>query len=157
MALVNAAGTLFAKIPGGTVLTALAEADPKVQVLVNVYEDTPYTDGNVDYPTQKHQLKFRAGQIVSQKDWDAAFTVPTIGTVSPAAGLAAGGLTVTITGTGFTTGTIPAFGGTAGTTVVVKNSTSLTCVTPAKTAGVYNVTATTAGGVATKTNGFTYS
>lgn len=158
MALVNGAGTLLSKTPGGTVLEAQTEIDPQVKVLVNVYEDTPYTDGNVAYPVQKHQLKFRAGQIVSlAKDWNAAFVAPTIAAISPNTGVAAGGTAVIITGTNFTTGTTVTFGGTAGTSIVVKDSTMLTCATPAKTAGAYNVVVTTAGGTATATNGFTYS
>jgi hypothetical protein len=155
MALVKADGTLLAKAPGGTVLETQAEADPKVKVLINVYEDTPYD--HVNYPTQKKQLKFRAGQIISQAAWDAAFPAPTIDTVSPATGAAAGGTTVTITGTGFTVETTVTFGGTAATSIVELNDKQLTCVTPAKTAGAYNVVVTTAGGSATKTNGFTYA
>jgi hypothetical protein len=156
MALLKGDGTLLSKTPGGTVLEPQAEADPKVKVLVNVYEDTPYD--HVNYPTQKHQLKFVAGQIISlAKDWNASFVVPTIGAISPATGAAAGGTTVTITGSGFTTGTTVTFGGTAGTSVSVKNDKKLTVVTPAKTAGAYNVVVTTAGGAATATNGFTYS
>lgn len=155
MALVKGDGTALAKAPGGTVLESVAEAEPRVKVLVNVYEDTPYD--HVNYPTVKKQLKFRAGQIVKQKDWDAAYSEPTISTVFPATGAAAGGTVVTVTGTGFTPATTVTFGGTAGTAVSVKNLTTLTVTTPAKTAGAYNVVATTVGGVATKTNGFTYS
>lgn len=155
MALVNAAGTLLSQTPGGTVLEAVAEADPKIKVLVNVYRDTPYD--NVDYPTQMKQLAFRTNQIIKQSEWDAEFVDPTIAALTPATGPAAGGTTVTITGTGFTTGTSVTFGGTAGTSVSVKSANRLTVVTPAKTAGAYNVVATTAAGTATKTNGFTYS
>lgn len=155
MALVNGAGTLLSQTPGGSVLESVAETDPKVKVLVDVYRDTPYD--NVDYPTQMHQLAFRAGQIIKQSQWDAEFVDPTISTVSPATGPAAGGTTVTITGTLFTTGTTVTFGGTAGTSVSVKSDKKLTVVTPAKTAGAYDVVVTTAAGSATKTNGFTYS
>ena len=155
MALVKGDGTALTKTPGGTVLESVSVADPAIKVLINVYEDTPYD--HVLYPTQKKQLKFRSGQVIKQSQWDAAFTEPTIKSVSPATGAAAGGTTVTITGTRFETGTTVTFGGTAATSVVVKSSTVLTCVTPAKTAGAYNVVATTSGGAATKTNGFTYS
>jgi hypothetical protein len=155
MALVKADGTLLSQTPGGTVLEDVTETDPKIRVLVNVYEKTPY-DG-VDYPTQMEQLRFRAGQIIRQSEWDAEFVDPTITSVSPATGAAAGGTTVTILGTGFSTGTTVAFGGTAGTSVSVKNAGKLTVVTPAKTAGEYDVTVTTAAGTATETDGFTYT
>ncbi len=155
MALVNAAGTLLSKTPGGTVLESQAEAEPKVKVLVDVYRDTPHE--KVSYPTQMHPLAWPAGAIIKQSEWDAEFTAPTISTVSPATGAAAGGTTVTLMGTGFTTGTTVAVGGTAGTSVSVKSDKKLTFVSPAKTAGTYNVTATTAGGTATKTGAFTTS
>ena len=155
MALVKSDGTALSKTPGGSVLETQSETDPKVKVLINVYEDTPYD--HVNYPTMKKQLKFRAGQIVRQSQWDAAFVAPTITAISPATGDAAGGTPVTITGTGFTATTTVTFGGTAATSISVKSATKLTCATPAKTAGAYNVVVTTPGGSATKTNGFTYS
>lgn len=156
MTLVNAAGTPIAKAPGGTVIESVPEAEPRIKVLVNVYEDTPYD--HVDFPTQKKQLKFRAGQIVKQKEWDAAFTAPTISTVFPAAGAAAGGTAVTITGNNFAPGaTVTLEGGTAFTSIVVKSPTKITAVSPAKTAGQYDVIVTTTGGTATKTDGFTTS
>jgi hypothetical protein len=154
MALVNAAGTLLSKTPGGTVLESVAETDPQIRVKVNVYRDTPYD--NVDYPTQMKQLAFRAGQIIRQSKWDAEFTAPTISGITPAVGPAAGGTAVTVTGTGFTTGATVAVGGTAGTSVVVVSDEKLTFATPAKTAGAYDVTVTTAGGTATEEDGFTY-
>lgn len=155
MALVSADGTLLSKTPGGTVLEDVAETDPKIKVLVNVYRETPYD--NVDYPVQMKQLAFRAGQVIRQSEWDKEFTAPTITSISPATGAAAGGDTVTITGTNFTTGTTVTFGGTAGTSVAIENDETLTCVTPAKAAGVYDVVVTTAGGTATEVGGFTYT
>lgn len=153
MTLVNAAGTPIAKSPGGTVLESQAEAEPKVKVLVNVYEDTAYD--HVNYPTVKKQLKFRAGQIIKQKEWDAAFATPTISSVFPATGAAAGGTAVTITGTNFAPGATVTLEGTAFTSIVVVSPTKITAVSPAKTAGAYDVVVGTTGGTATKTDGFT--
>ena len=82
---------------------------------------------------------------------------PTVTSLSPATGAAAGGTAVTITGKDLTGTTGVTFGGTAATSVVVVSDTSVTCVTPAKTAGAYDVVATTPAGTGTKTNGFTYS
>jgi hypothetical protein len=155
MALAKGDGTLLSQTPGGTVLESQAETDPKIKVLIDVYKDTPY-DG-VDYPTQMKQLAYRAGQIIPQSEWDAQFVDPTITSVSPATGAAAGGTVVTVVGSGFTTGATVAVGGTAGTSVSVKNDKKLTYVSPAKAAGTYSVTVTTAAGVATKTTAFTTS
>lgn len=86
-----------------------------------------------------------------------AAAVPTVATVSPAAGPVAGGTTLTIGGTnlngitGVTVGGVPA-------TVVSANAagTALTVRTPAGSAGPKAVAVTTWGGTATKANAFTY-
>ena len=78
-------------------------------------------------------------------------------TVSPATGLAAGGLAVTITGTGFTEATGVTFGGVAATSVVVVSATSITCVSPAHAAGTVDVVVLDPTGNGTKTGGFVYT
>jgi hypothetical protein len=153
MTLVNAAGTPLAKAPGGTVLESQEELEPKVKVLVNVYEDSAYD--HVNFPTVKKQLKFRAGQIIKQKEWDAAFATPTISTVFPATGPAAGGTAITITGKNYAPGATVTVGGTAATSIVVVNPAKITAVTPAKTAGAHDVAVTTTGGTATADDAFT--
>lgn len=155
MTLVKADGTTLAKSPGGTVLEAQAEADPKVKVLINVYRDSPYDGTN--YPTTEKQLAFRAGQIIPTSVWNAEFTAPTITKVSPATGTAAGGTSVSITGRGFGKDAAPKFGATAATNIVVVNSGLITCKTPAVSAGVVDVTVTTSGGTATLTGGYTFT
>jgi Autotransporter beta-domain/IPT/TIG domain len=70
---------------------------------------------------------------------------PTLTALSPNAGLAAGGTTVTITGTGFTAVTSVNFGATAATSFTVNNPNSITAVSPAGT-GVVDVTVATASG-----------
>jgi len=85
---------------------------------------------------------------------------PTITAISPASGLTAGGTNVTITGTGFVAGsTSVKIGGVAATGVTVTNPTSLTCTTPAGTAGAKDVvvTVTGAAAAATLSSGFTYA
>lgn len=155
MALTRENGTLLSKTPGGTVLEAVTDPDPRVKVLVAVYKESPI-DGS-DYPTQRRQLWFRVGQVIRQSEWDREFPAPTIRTVSPATGPAAGGTVITITGTWFTTGTTVTVGGTAATAIDVDTDMKLKCTTPAKAAGAYDVVVTTAAGAATKTGGFTYS
>ncbi|MFO1440531.1 MAG: IPT/TIG domain-containing protein [Verrucomicrobiaceae bacterium] len=72
--------------------------------------------------------------------------VPTISLVTPNKGSTAGGASVTITGTGFTGATSVTFDGAAASSVVVVNDTSITCTTPAGTAGPTDVIVTTPGG-----------
>ena len=82
--------------------------------------------------------------------------VPTVSSVSPNSGPAAGGTAVTITGTNFAAGATVTFGGTAATNVVVVNSTTITATTPAAAAGAVTVTVTVNGQSGSLTNGFTY-
>ena len=87
-------------------------------------------------------------------------TPPTVTAVSPNSGPQSGTNTVTVTGTGFVSGsTTVDFGSTAGTSVdVAGGGDSLTVVVPAGT-GTVNVTvSTTSGGPsAPLTNGYTYN
>ncbi|PWD51788.1 hypothetical protein C8046_15180 [Serinibacter arcticus] len=85
-------------------------------------------------------------------------TVPTADALSPTSGPAAGGQTVTVTGSGFVAGqtsvtiggiTVPA------DSVAVTSATSLTFTTPAHAAGPVDVTVTSLGGT-TAPLGYTY-
>ena len=82
---------------------------------------------------------------------------PTVLSVSPNNGTAAGATPVTITGTNFTGATAVTFGGVAATSVVVVNATTITAVTPAGTAGAVNVAVTTPAGTGTGTGLYTYN
>lgn len=155
MTLVRADGTALAKAPGATVLETQPEADPRVEVLIDVYKTTPY-DGAA-YPTQMRQVAFRAGTVIPLSRWNAEFTPPTVSAVSPDDGPAAGGTAITITGQGFSPDATVTVGGTAATAVTVRNGTTITATTPAGTAGAKNVVVTTSGGAGTKTAGFTYT
>ncbi len=82
---------------------------------------------------------------------------PSISTISPTTGPAAGGTAVTISGSNFTGATGVTFDGTAGTALTVNSASSITVTTPAGTTGPADVVVTTPNGSATKTGGFTYS
>ena len=85
---------------------------------------------------------------------DAA--APTITSVSPSSGPAAGGTTVTIIGANFTGATSVTFGGTAATGVTVSSDTSITVTAPAHALGAVDVVVTTPGGTGTGTAAFSY-
>lgn len=69
---------------------------------------------------------------------------PTVTGISPIVGPLAGGAVVTITGSGFYTGSSVTLGGLACTGVNVVSSTSITCTTPAQVAGAVGITVTNA-------------
>ncbi|MGH7019824.1 MAG: IPT/TIG domain-containing protein [Brevundimonas sp.] len=70
---------------------------------------------------------------------------PTVTSISPTAGPATGGTTVTLTGTNFTGATSVAFGATAATGFTVNSATQITATAPAGT-GTVDIRVTTAGG-----------
>ncbi|WP_406275660.1 IPT/TIG domain-containing protein [Nocardia sp. NBC_00881] len=79
--------------------------------------------------------------------------VPSLTSVTPSSGPAAGGTTVILTGTGLATASAVNFGGTPATSFIVNSDTQITAVAPAGT-GTVQVTVTTAGGT---TNGVAYT
>ncbi len=82
---------------------------------------------------------------------------PTVTSISPNEGPTTGGTSVTITGTNFVSGATVTIGGAAATSVNVTNATTITAVTPARSAGNRDVTVTNPDGQsATLSNGFTY-
>jgi hypothetical protein len=83
---------------------------------------------------------------------------PTVSSISPASGTAAGGTAVNITGTGFLAGATVRLGGTAATSVTVVSGTSITATTPPGTAGAVAVTVTnTDGQSGILPSGYTYT
>lgn len=82
---------------------------------------------------------------------------PQVTSITPATGVAAGGTAVSIVGKDLTGATVITLGGTTLTSKVVVNDTHLTGVTPAKTAGAYDLVVTTPSGTVTKTNFYTYT
>lgn len=85
-------------------------------------------------------------------------TAPIVAGVTPGSGPAAGGTSVTISGTGFAAGATVTFGSTAASNVTVAGSTTITAITPAHSSGAVNVTVTNPGGESgTKNNAFTYA
>lgn len=89
---------------------------------------------------------------------DATRATPTITSLDVSTGGTAGGTAVTITGTGFKNGATVTFGGTAATSIVIASSTSITCVTPAHSAGAVDVVITNVDAkTVTSSSAFTYA
>jgi uncharacterized repeat protein (TIGR02543 family) len=100
------------------------------------------------------------GNVTLTASFKAVTAPPTISNVTPSSGPAAGGTSVTITGTNFIAGTISVlFGGTAAncSNDTASPTTKLNCTTPRHAAGVVDVVVTVSEQPATKTGGFTYT
>jgi PGF-pre-PGF domain-containing protein len=84
--------------------------------------------------------------------------LPAVTGISPPSGSTLGGTSVTITGTGFTGATAVKFGSTAAASYTVNSATSITATSPAGTAGLVDITVTTAGGTSatSQADRFTY-
>jgi len=101
-------------------------------------------------PWVMQMAAFRAAQGASNP-------APTLVSIAPNTGTAAGGTTVTITGTGFLAGATVSLGGTAATNVNVASSTSITATTPAHASGAVSVVVTNSDAQSgTLNNGYTY-
>jgi subtilisin family serine protease len=81
---------------------------------------------------------------------------PTLSSLSTDGGPLAGGQTVNIYGTNFTTGSTVNFGAAAAASVTYIGSTQLRVTTPSASQGTVNVSVTTAGGTATSTNAYSF-
>lgn len=82
--------------------------------------------------------------------------LPTLTTITPATGSAAGGTSVTLTGTNFTGATGVSFGGTAATSFTVNSATQITATTPARSSGSVSVVVTTPFGSNVPNSLFTF-
>ncbi|MFT4252288.1 MAG: IPT/TIG domain-containing protein, partial [Caulobacter sp.] len=86
--------------------------------------------------------------------------LPTVTSISPTSGPTAGGTTVVITGSGFSTAnaTGAVLFGAATATYTINSNTQITATSPAQTAGTYNVTVTNPNGTsaASTSDQFTY-
>jgi IPT/TIG domain len=98
-----------------------------------------------------------ANTVMVRKDqWGSLVAVPEVDNVTPAGGTTAGGTGVTVNGSGLIGSTGVTFGGTAATGFLVNADSTITCLTPAKTAGPVNVVVLNPRGNVTVTNGYTY-
>lgn len=122
-----------------------------------VYYQKVTNQGSKTYEGGLRQ-KFVPGQLYTQAQIDAVYPAATLTSVTPAAASASGGTTQTFKGSnlGGTSGIT--LGGTAYTSVTVVDDNTVTAVSPAKTAGTYNVVLTDdSGATPTLTNAVTTS
>ncbi len=121
-------------------------------------------------PASPNNAEGPANVVVTNPDSQAAtlisgftykYPAPTITSISPATATPKGGTVITITGTGFLSGSTVAFGANKATAVTFVSVTTLKATTPASTNdadGAVNVTVTIPDGqTATLTNGLTYA
>ncbi|MCD9904626.1 IPT/TIG domain-containing protein [Streptomyces sp. MT29] len=136
---------------------AVTVADTPKRVTENIYQSEPYGRGDGRPEGSRRHLLYEAGQVVPQSVIDRLFAAATIATIAPATGPAAGGTTVTITGTNLDGVAAVNFGATAGTELKVLSATELRVKAPAGSAGAVNVVLVDDAGNVTKTSGFTYT
>jgi hypothetical protein len=117
------AGSTFTMTLGSTVLEGLAVTSHNSGILGTATMDT-----------------------VSAASGSAPPPAPTVTGLSPNSGAAAGGTSVTITGTNLTGATAVRFGATAAPTFAVSSASSVTATSPAESAGTTDVTVTTPAG-----------
>lgn len=100
---------------------------------------------------------FTGGHLYRLLTFDRAFVFLSVTAVSPSSGDEAGGTDVTITGKGFYSGASVTFDGNAATDVVVVDTETITCTTPAGSAGAVDVVVTVGVRSETLSGGFTYT
>ncbi|RSV29025.1 putative Ig domain-containing protein [Sphingomonas sp. ABOLH] len=151
-------------------ITGTAESNASLTIRINgaAAGTTPATAGGtysyapaVDLPLGANTVSVTATDAAGNVSPNAtnSFTIvalPTVSGVTPAEGGTAGGTTITVIGTNFTSGSTVTVGGTPATGVTIASATSLTAITPAGSAGPATVQVTNAAGAGTTTGSFTY-
>ncbi len=84
--------------------------------------------------------------VTAAREVNVQLAVPTVTAISPSKGSVNGGTTVVITGTHFTGASAVKFGTTDAAFFNVDSGTQITATSPSGSAGVFDVTVTTAGG-----------
>lgn len=125
---------------------------------VTVSADVTGLSCNTLYHFRLTATNFSTGNGSDRTFTTASCAQPTVVSISPAFGPAAGGTAVTIVGSNFSNGATVTVGGTAATGVVVVNATTITATTAAHAAGLVDVKVANSGTPsATLTNAYSYS
>lgn len=139
-------GTLFSMKTDGTAYTVLHSFDR--------YIDGKFPRGLIQAGNTLYGMAGGGGTYDTGTIF-AYVAGPAITSVAPNSGPAAGGQSAILSGTNLSNATAVTFGGTAAT-IGSNTDTSITITTPAHGEGAVNVVVTTAGGSATRTNGYTF-
>jgi hypothetical protein len=156
----NAAGTVISKVQLAALTTTVVDPPPIVTVTEEIYQDYDprLSDNNPGAKFEPAQrLLFYPGQPLQQAQIDGLFVTATATSITPATGPAAGNTPVVIKGTNLAGTTMVTFGGTNATNVLVVNNETVTCNTPAKTAGAYTVIIKDDAGDVSKAAFYTYA
>lgn len=156
MGVYSAAG---ARLTKATLVSAAGTVgDPEMVLDRDLFQSVAFDPSNDGVP-QGSLLEVLAknGDVVRTSKFNSWFPAATVSAVAPATGTTAGGTAVTLTGANLDGVSGVTFGGTAATSVVIVSSTSITCVTPAKTAGAKDVVLADDAGAVTKTGFYTYA
>lgn len=173
----------YITVPADNVYTFFTESDDGSQLLIgsavvvanNFAQGMTERNGSIGLKAGTHQLTIRfaqgTGNFGLNVRWqspaiakalipDNAFwtdATPVFATISPNLGSNAGGNTVTIAGSDFTSGMTVTMGGTAATGVTVLDANTLTAVAPAHAVGQVSVVVANANGLsATQNNAYLY-
>lgn len=160
MTIRNANGDRITKTQFAALMSAVPNPATRYTVTEEVFQDynpTPDDDSASGFESSQRKLFVPGASTFTQADVDALFAAATFGSISPATGGTAGGTAVTIKGTNLAGLTGVTFGGTAATAVVVHDATTVTCVTPAKTAGAVAVVLQDDSGNVSTASAFTYA
>ncbi len=153
---VTITGTEFAE--AAAVKFGETTASFKVNSPTSITATAPaHTAGTVDVTVEKGGAT-SSKTTADQFTYVAAGPAPTVEKLSPKKGPAAGGTSVTITGTSFKGVTAVKFGAEPATSYTVSSETSITAVSPSATSGDVEVTVTTPNGLSgiTKKDRFKY-
>lgn len=156
---------------GSTLYSAWADVTWDFTTAVVSYSKastTPTVDPTlVVYDSHGNELynQANAGVVNGTQVYSQAYLVlaagfvpaPRLTGISPTSGPAAGGTSITITGTGFTGATAVNFAGTPDTAIAVTGDTSITLTTPPSAAGTDDVTVTGPGGTSADSASFQFT
>jgi hypothetical protein len=153
---VNAAGADVVTVAGEGLTSVSAVAVDGVSVAFTLVDDRRLTFVAPAHAVGAVDVTVTAGTVVVVDDGLVYRDALRVDALVPAGGAAAGGGSVTVTGSGFVDGVVVEFGGIACNNVVVQSPTSLTCDVPAGAAGNVDVVVRNGADVVVVDDGFLF-
>jgi hypothetical protein len=137
-------------------LTEDVTGEELVKFTADVYQSYTQGEGAGGFEGAS-RLAFVEGETVKQSMIDGLFETATFTSITPATGPAAGGTAVKIKGTDFSGTAGVTFDAVAATNFKVVDNTTITCTTPANTAGTSDIVIQDDAGNVTASAAFTFS